>query len=210
MPRNFDITIDAAQLSDLTYIDHLQAKNAEALSFYPKVVFEREIPNGRVLLARVNADPAGYLYFGAFGPVVKVHQACIQYDLRGQLYGAELIRFFENMCQAAGVLSCKLRCGSDIAANGFWASMGFYCQSVTAGGVRRMRDINEWRKDFANQLFITSEAASSKEANASIWRKNKGNAGSQFIRGSRLKEYREEVLRRASAGIEVENAKSKA
>ena len=39
-----------ALMSDLTYIDSLQKKNAEELAFYPSQVFEREVENFRVLL----------------------------------------------------------------------------------------------------------------------------------------------------------------
>lgn len=129
-----DIGISTATDGDILYIDDLQRKNAEELAFYPKVVFEREVQNNRILLARVNGEPAGYLYHGAFGPFCKIHQACIQYDLRGQLYGAELVRWFLEKCESQGVYSVTLRCGSDIRANGFWRVMGFHCEAVTQGG----------------------------------------------------------------------------
>ena len=99
------ISVSPAVLSDLIYIDSLQKKNAEQLSFYPKIVFEREIENKRILLARLNAEPAGYIYHGALGIRVKIHQACIQYDLRGQLYGAELFRQLRILAEAANCMS---------------------------------------------------------------------------------------------------------
>ena len=73
-----NIEIKYAELSDLVYIDHLQKKNAEDLSFYPKVVFEREIENQRILLALVNNQHAGYLYHGSIklDCPLKIHQAC--------------------------------------------------------------------------------------------------------------------------------------
>ena len=142
-----DIEVIPAQINDLKYIDHLQRKNAEELAFYPSQVFKREVENYRILLAKVNNEPAGYIYHGALTEQVKIHQACIEYDLRGQLYGAALVRHLIDIVKAYDGLSITLRCGSDIAANGFWKAMGFYCQGVTAGGIRRMRDINNWRYD---------------------------------------------------------------
>jgi hypothetical protein len=62
----------------ITYVDSLQKKNAEALSFYPKCVFERESEKGRILLGLLNGEPCGYLYVGALGGDVKCHQVCIQ------------------------------------------------------------------------------------------------------------------------------------
>ena len=41
------LDIKYASKDDLTYIDFLQKKNAEDLSFYPKIVFEREIENNK-------------------------------------------------------------------------------------------------------------------------------------------------------------------
>jgi GNAT superfamily N-acetyltransferase len=192
-----DISVNLATILDIAFIDDLQRKNAEELSFYPSCVFEREVENGRIILARVNGEPAGYIYHGAFSPVCKIHQACIHYDLRGQLYGSALVRFFRSLCEAAGVMSITLRCGSDIAANGFWAAMGFDCQSVTPGGVRRMRDINEWRLDMSPQLFTTSVLPSDKAQDASLWRKHKDGTKSQFMRGKDMADYRALILSKA-------------
>ena len=187
------ISVSPAVLSDLIYIDSLQKKNAEQLSFYPKIVFEREIENKRILLARLNAEPAGYIYHGAFGISVKIHQACIQYDLRGQLYGAELFRQLRILAEAANCMSITLRCGSDILANGFWSTMGFVCEGVMKGGARRMRDINCWRYDIAQQLFVIPVKPSIKQKDSSLWRKNKTEKKSQFLRGAALKAYRKEI-----------------
>ena len=187
------ITVDAAVPNDLVYIDSLQKKNAEELSFYPKVVFEREIENRRIILARVNSEPAGYLYHGAFMPVLKIHQACIQYDLRRHLYGAELVRLLRDLAAAAGCMSITLRCGSDIDANGFWRAMGFFCEGITKGGVRRMRDINCWRLDIHQQLFTDPLEPSTKKQDASLWRKHKDGKKSQFMRGADIKQYRESI-----------------
>lgn len=185
-----DITVMPAVESDLVFIDYLQKKNAEELAFFPKQVFEREVQNFRILLARVNGEPAGYIYHGSIGPIVKIHQACIEYDLRGQLYGAALIRQLIDLVDAANGSSITLRCGSDIAANGFWQAMGFYCQGVTAGGIRRMRDINSWRFDLQPQLFVSTAEASTRKKDASLWRKNRDKKISSFARGKQLLQHR--------------------
>lgn len=187
------ISVSPAVLSDLIYIDDLQRKNAEQLSFYPKVVFEREIENKRILIAKIDDDPAGYIYHGALGVNVKIHQACIQYDLRGQLYGAELFRQLKILADAANCMSITLRCGSDILANGFWSAMGLVCEGVVKGGARRMRDINCWRYDISPQLFVLPVSPSIKKQDSSLWRKNKGVKKSQFLRGAALKAYRETI-----------------
>ena len=121
----------------LVYVDSLQKKNAEALSFYPKQVFEREAEKGRIFLGLLNGEPCGYIYVGAKGLDVKCHQVCIQYDARRRLYGAALVQALEDYAEKS--YSITLRCGFDLEANQFWSSEGYRCVDVQDGGIRRMR-----------------------------------------------------------------------
>lgn len=180
----------------LTYIDMLQKKNAEALSFYPKQVFEREQSNGRLFLGLLNGEPAGYLYVGATGGDVKCHQVCIEYDARRKLYGAMLAICMEQYAKDGNSNSITLRCGFDLDANLFWKEMGYNVIKIVDGGVRRMRKINIWRKYLRPQLFddIYLEPAVGK-TNASLWRKHKETGiVSGFIRGKKLQEYRLKLI----------------
>lgn len=188
-------TIRLATADDMAYVDYLQRKNAEDLAFYPLSALEREVENHRLILAEVNSEPAGYLYHGSLAsPTLKIHQACIQYDLRGYLYGAALVRWLTELGIASGSTEIALRCGSDIAANGFWQAMGFECVAVTQGGARRMRDINAWRLPLTEQLFTTAAVEpSSREKSAAAWAKARRDGiglGSQFKRGKELADYR--------------------
>jgi hypothetical protein len=178
--------------SMLLFIDQLQKKNAEALSFYPKQVFEREQKNGRLFLGLLNGEPAGYIYVGAAGGDVKCHQVCIEYDIRRKLYGAMLVMALENYANASFSDSITLRCGFDLEANKFWKELGYNCIQVLDGGVRRMRKINVWRKYLKPQLFepIWIEPVEGK-TDASLWRKHKDTGIiTQFARGKRMKDYR--------------------
>ena len=149
------LSIRLANLNDLKYIDSLQVKNSTELSFYPKDALQREIDLRRIVLAIVNNCHAGYLYFGAinYGKPVKIHQACIEYDLRGNWYGTALIQYLEKYVfinQADGI---SLRCRSNILANKFWKLSGFECVLVTPGGKMRNADINTWYKKINKDLF---------------------------------------------------------
>lgn len=195
------IEVRAAQADDLVYIDSLQRKNAETLSFYPRSALEREIGKHRIVLALVNNEPAGYLYHGAIagGSPLRIHQACIQYDLRGSLYGAALVNWLKALAGIARCLSITLRCASDIEANGFWKKMGFQCVSITPGGVRRMRDINNWCLSLEPVLFpLPDLAPSTRVADASLWRRTSKGEMSQFIRGDQLRQYRAVLEKKGS------------
>jgi len=176
----------------LLYIDMLQKKNAEALSFYPKQVFEREADNGRLFLGLLNGEPCGYLYVGATGKDVKCHQVCIEYDARRRLYGAQIVSVMENYALEGKSSSITLRCGFDLDANKFWKDMGYEVIMHQQGGVRRMRTINIWRKQLTPELFenIALEPAVGK-TNATVWRKNKTTGiVTGFHRGKQMQQYR--------------------
>ena len=195
------ITIQLACEDDLKFIDHLQKRNAEELAFFPKSAFEREIENQRIVLARVNDTPAGYLYHGQFNSTMRIHQACIEYDLRKQAYGAALIRNLIASCELTlQVYNVCLRCGSDIEANDFWRAMGFMCVRVTQGGARRMRDINHWIYEIRPTLvpFAQVDPSSAKQ-DARAWAKSRksGIKSNRFVRGKGIKVYRDIVLDKA-------------
>ena len=176
----------------IDYIDGLQRKNAEALAFYPRQVFEREQSKGRLFLGMLNGEPCGYLYVGAHGKDVKCHQVCIQYDARRRLYGAAIVAVMEQYAVEGKAASITLRCGFDLDANDFWKAMGYACVAHHIGGVRRMRTINVWRKQLAPELFETlAIEPAAGVVDASLWRKNKRTGTvTQFVRGKAMRDYR--------------------
>lgn len=180
----------------LIYIDSLQKKNSEALSFYPTQVFEREKQNGRLYLGLLNGEPSGYIYVGASGGDVKCHQVCIQYDARRKLYGAMLVIALENYANESLSNSITLRCGFDLDANKFWKEMGYNCIAVKQGGIRRNRKINVWRKYLQPQLFAPEWVEPVKgKTDSSIWRKHKQTGlVSSFDRGQKLQDYRLKLI----------------
>lgn len=179
----------------IPFIDGLQRKNAEALSFYPKQVFEREAEKGRLFLGLLNGEPCGYVYAGAQNRDVKCHQVCIEYDARRRLYGAGIVTVLEQYATEGNAFSITLRCGFDLEANQFWKSLGYDCIAHQIGGVRRMRTINVWRKQMQPELFETLAIEPAKGVmDASIWRKNKQlGTVTQFVRGRAMRDYRAKI-----------------
>ena len=189
----------------ITYIDSLQRKNAEALSFYPRQVFEREQSKGRLFLGMLNGEPCGYLYVGA--PTwkdVRCHQVCIQYDARRRLYGAAIVAVMEQYATEAGATAIVLRCGFDLDANDFWKSLGYVCVAHNLGGVRRMRTINVWRKQLRAELFETlAIEPAAGIVDASLWRKNKQTGlVTQFVRGKAMRDYRAALVKSSAERLE--------
>tara|TARA_R110000796_G_C14537058_1_gene432510 strand:- start:735 stop:1340 length:606 start_codon:yes stop_codon:yes gene_type:complete len=188
----------------LKFIDQLQRKNAEQLSFYPMAAFERELKNGRLYLGLLNGQPCGYIYVGAAGGDVKCHQVCIEYDARRKLYGAMLVVAMENYANRSMSNSITLRCGFDLDANKFWQELGYQCIAVVNGGIRRNRRINVWRKYLQPQLFeqIWTEPEEGK-VDSSIWRKHKETGIiTGFNRGKKLEEYRAKLIGKENNSIQ--------
>ncbi len=190
-----DFTVVTTHPDILLYVDSLQKKNSEALSFYPKSVFEREIEKGRVFLGMLGGEPCGYLYVGAQSRDVKLHQVCIEYDARRRLYGEGIVKVMEDYAEEGRASSITLRCGFDLEANDFWSSMGYQCIAHKQGGVRRMRTINVWRKQLQVELFENPVLQPAEgKTNSSIWRKrDKQKTISPFSRGKKLDDYRGKV-----------------
>ncbi len=188
---SFSIVKDHPSL--IAYIDGLQKKNADALSFYPRQVFERESERGRLFLGLLDGDPCGYIYVGAgANRDLKCHQVCIQYDARRRLYGAGLVVAMEDWANALNCTRITLRCGFDLDANDFWRSLGYSCVAVTDGGIRRMRKINTWVKQIGAELFLLESVEPAVGVqDASFWRKHKQTGiTTQFARGKRLRDYK--------------------
>lgn len=199
--RSSDFAVVTAHPLMIEYVDSLQKKNAEALSFYPRAVFEREQAAGRLFLGLLNGEPCGYVYAGAQGPDVKLHQVCIQYDARRRWYGAALVQVIEAYANEGMASTVTLRCGFDIEANDFWRSLSYGCVAVRQGGIRRMRQINVWQKQLTPDLFqpIYVEPAKGKTS-AAVWAKHKSTGlVSQFVRGRRMDQYRMHVIGKVDA-----------
>ena len=196
-----DFVVLQTHPSMIDYIDGLQRKNAEALSFYPRQVFEREQAKGRLFLGMLNGEPCGYLYVGAQGQDVKCHQVCIQYDARRRLYGAAIVAVMEQYATEGQAASITLRCGFDLEANDFWKQMGYACIAHHIGGVRRMRTINVWRKQLRAELFETlAIEPAAGVVDASLWRRNKKTGTvTQFVRGRAMQDYRAKLVKEDSS-----------
>ena len=192
MSKQEDFVVVQQHPSLISYVDSLQKKNAENLSFYPKVVFEREHEKGRIFLSLLNGEPCGYIYVGAFGRDLRCHQVCIQYDARRRLYASALVNVVEQAALENSSYSIVLRCGFDLEANKFWKMLGYKCVDIQEGGVRRNRKINVWRKQLQPELFedIHLEPARGETSNK-FWLKNKQTGLiTQFNRGKSLRDYK--------------------
>ncbi len=141
------------------YVDRLQRRSADDLAFYPRTTLDAAISSGHVLFAYENNEPAGYLWFGSVVSMrdVVIYQACIDYELRRRHYGFTVVRELLTIANVAGASGIRLKCASSAESNEFWRMIGFHCTRVSAGGVKRGRDINHYRTDVQTPLLPSVE-----------------------------------------------------
>jgi hypothetical protein len=148
------ITVRQAIADDLKYVMALQRANRESVGGLPSPALKERIDRGTLALASINDDPVGYLLYDLRDGILRIAQACIQYDARRRTYGEQLWLWLINR-HGPAMHEARLRCAADIDANVFWRSMGFTCLGVVPGGVRRGRLINLWQQWFSEQSLFT-------------------------------------------------------
>jgi hypothetical protein len=133
-------------VSLLTYIDKLQRANADDLAFYPLSTLEKALADNQVLVITENDEPCGYLWFGAVRSAypVTIYQACVDYEVRRRQHGWLAVGQLIEMARQSHATAIRLKCASSALSNEFWQAIGFRCTNVTAGGIKRARDINHW------------------------------------------------------------------
>lgn len=132
-------------VKDLIYIDDLAHKNSEALSFIPMPRLEQYWQNGQILTSYENGELCGYLVYGLGWPVMRIYQACIQYDARRKQHGFELVSRLITIASSRSVSWISLWCANDLESNSFWREAGFEFCGVREGGRRRKRKHNLWK-----------------------------------------------------------------
>jgi hypothetical protein len=147
----------------LPYLDKLQRDNADDLAFYPLSTLEKALEDGHVITCEDNGEAAGYLWFGAVrgGYDVTIYQAAVDYSARRRHLGWGMVAKLVQLATAGGATGIRLKCASSAESNEFWQAAGFHCTRVTAGGIKRGRDLNHYRTDIQPGLFTLPTVAPS-------------------------------------------------
>lgn len=126
------------------YAVDLARKNSEALSFIPAPRLEQYADSGQLMIETENNDPCGFIVFGNNFPMLRIYQACIQYDARRIQHGLNLLHRLITYAGHYGFTAISLYCADDLEANQFWRAAGFQFAGQRPGGKRRGRMHNRW------------------------------------------------------------------
>ena len=145
------ISIRAATMDDLPFLDALQKQHNKALGFFPRAQMEGYVRNQWVLIAEdsTTRQPLGYCAsrdrYLKRDELGVVYQLCVSPGEQRKLVGAALIQ----SVFARSAYGCKLYCcwcAQDLAANHFWESMGFIPIAFRAGSTGKRRVHIFWQR----------------------------------------------------------------
>lgn len=142
---------------DLAYVMSLMRANRESVGGLPSPAVLERIERGTLKLGELNGEPCGYLLYDYRDNILRIPQACIQYDARRRKYGIALVN--QLLADYPNTDEIRLRCAADLEANLFWRDMGFTCVGTTNGGRRRGRRINSWAMWMTPRLIELSDIA---------------------------------------------------
>jgi N-acetylglutamate synthase-like GNAT family acetyltransferase len=114
---------------DLPFVLDLQRKFSNELGFIPRAGTEWYVINRRVLLARENGDPAGFLLGRPrlrYQPKMRpIYQAGVRMDAQRRHNGLQLLDELAADAALKGQVALQAMCREDLESNDFWAAAGF-------------------------------------------------------------------------------------
>jgi|TARA_R100000655_G_scaffold86602_3_gene126670 ribosomal protein S18 acetylase RimI-like enzyme len=130
------------------YAENLQRKNSDALGFIPRSALQRYEHNNQIIIETEGGDECGFLIYGKRWPDMTIAQACIDYDVRRQKHGMNLVDQLITIAKKRHE-SITLRCRENLDANRFWKASGFNLIGSVQGGSHAgtSRMINIWKYD---------------------------------------------------------------
>jgi ribosomal protein S18 acetylase RimI-like enzyme len=140
----------------LKYVVSLSRKHFEEIGFIPQTTLERYVKRGQLWIAQENNEPCGFLVYGNGWPILRIYQACVQYDAQRREHGLNLVRRLIGYADARGYESISLYCADDLESNKFWKEAGFKFAGQRDNGNSRGRKHNRWifRLSFPLQSVI--------------------------------------------------------
>jgi ribosomal protein S18 acetylase RimI-like enzyme len=142
---------------DIEFVETLMSANSDALGFIPTKGIRTIAAEGGLMILHIHNTQVGYLLCGPIKPNqdVTVYQVCIDKDLRRTGGGRDLLLKLRARATSSNAKGIRLRCASDLEANGFWQALGFKLMSTDKPRNRRKRPINTYylalRRDMSSK-----------------------------------------------------------
>jgi len=128
----------------IKYVIKLADENKFELGFIPHHRYEHYFRQGKIIMEFENGEPCGFFLFNRRDEVIKVYQACVEYDLRRLRHGENLLRKMIFKAKKEGAKIISLYCMDILEANLFWKACGFQFCCKRAGGNEKKVSHNHW------------------------------------------------------------------
>lgn len=127
-------------------------RHYEQVGFIPRPRLDAYSAAEQIDIEYENGAPCGFLVWGNGWPVLKVYQACIQYDAQRRKHGYALVRRLILRASEQGYEAISCWCAEGLESNEFWRSCGFQWSGQRDKGGRRKRKHNRWVMYLPNPL----------------------------------------------------------
>jgi hypothetical protein len=126
------------------YVIDLANRNKFELGFIPDYRYFDYYRKGKILIEFENDEPCGFFLFNQKDSVIKIYQACVEFDLRRLKKGENLLRRLLFKAHKSGAKIISLYCMDILEANLFWQAVGFQFCCKRAGGQEKKVVHNHW------------------------------------------------------------------
>ena len=138
------LKIRPAQEDDLLIIKQIADDNRFALGFVVKAVLKERLQHQLLLVCEYQKNVVGFVGFHhRRDSWTVIHELCVKDEYRGWGIGRMLVEAVEEKARRSGQLGIRLKCPVELAANGFYARLGFIRVAMEEG---KSRPLAVWEK----------------------------------------------------------------
>lgn len=119
--------------------------DGQCIGWLPTAAYVGAHEQGRIIACYNNADLVGYILWGANNGVIRCFVVWVRRDARLLVHGKALVSAIGDEGLRRGCSRIELWCAIDLAANLFWAALGFERICWRWGKAKRARKHWLWR-----------------------------------------------------------------
>lgn len=136
------------QSSDIPKVKQIADANRESLSFLTKSKFKELAEQQRGIVAEEDGQILGFVTFRHRKSDLQttLSEICVEASRRNQGIGRLLLNALLNDSKCKARSFIQLKCPKDLAANDFYAHLGFKLDRIEQG---KARQLNVWRLDLS-------------------------------------------------------------
>ena len=128
--------------------------DGQCIGWLPTAAYVGAHEQGRIVACYNNGDLVGYILWGANNGIIRCFIVWVRRDARLMVHGRALVDAIADEGRRRNCTRCELWCAIDLAANLFWAALGFSRITWRWGRARKPRKHWLWRYHLSEQLQL--------------------------------------------------------